>query len=289
MLKRKGLIIRAVLIMILALLILVPFRGKPYMQLMLSPKYIFFFIGSITAITLLSIKKVGNPVRIISLIAFFYLFGVVMEIHPSPLCALTKAPLRYHLDGFIPPPMMVMAAAMVFLTVAGNKIFCGWICPLGCLQEGAFMASSRLRKIKCSFFTTNAIRASLFGLFIICLFSLSTNIYDLFNPFELFHWYLTTQLIVIIALVTLASLVYFRPFCQFLCPAGLITWLFEHLSLSAIRKNEKRCTNCGKCIKESPCNAIEGIINNQKIVADCFACGVCIKSCPEDALTFSLR
>ena len=287
--QRKGLIIRAGLIMFLASLILVLFRGKPYMQLMLSPKYIFFFIGSMTAITLLVIKKVSNPVRIIFLIGFFYLFGVVMEIHPSPLCALTKAPLRYHLGGFIPPPMMVMAAAMVLLTVTGNKIFCGWICPLGCLQEGAFMASTGLRKIKCSFFTTNAIRASLFGLFIICLFSLSTNIYDLFNPFELFHWHLTTQIIIIISLVTLASLVYFRPFCQFLCPAGLITWFFEYISLAAIRKNEKRCTNCGTCMKESPCNAIEGIMKNKNIVADCFACGACMRSCPEDALTFSLR
>jgi len=287
--QKNGLIIRALLIIILASLVLATFKGKPSLHLLLSPKYIFYLVGSIVAITLLALKKVTTAVRLVFLIFFFYIFGVATGIHPSPLCAITKAPLRYHLSGFIPPPMAVMAAVMLLLTVAGNKVFCGWICPLGCLQEAVFLLSKGLSKIKCSFFTTNAIRSSLFGLFIILVFSRDMNIYDFFNPFEIFHWYFTTPLMLIIILVLAACLVFYRPFCQFICPAGLITWFFERVSLFAVRKNETRCTNCKQCIKASPCKAIEGIVDNRNVVPDCFACGACIKACPEDALSFSPR
>jgi polyferredoxin len=185
--------------------------------------------------------------------------------------------------------MMVMGAVMLLLTVIGNKVFCGWICPLGCLQEGVLLISKRPRTLKCSFFTSNAVRSSLFVCFIIFLFLWKGNIYDFFNPFEIFHWHFTPHLIIIVSLVLVASVVFYRPFCQLVCPAGLITWLFEHMSLFAVRKNNQRCTHCKKCINESPCRAIEAIIENRNAVPDCFACGACIASCPEDALTFSLR
>jgi len=287
--KRHGLRIGAVVIIILASLLFASFRGRPYVQLLFSFKYILYSLAGIVAITLLAAKRVTKPVRLVFLLIFFYIFGVAIGIHPSPLCALTKAPLRYHLSGFIPPPMMVMAAVMLLLTIVGNKIFCGWICPLGCLQEAAFLLSKGISKIKCSFFMTNAVRALLLLLFIILLISRDINIYDFFNPFEVFHWHFTLPLIVIISLVLAASLLLYRPFCQFVCPAGFLTWIFEHISLFAVQKNEIRCTNCRQCIKASPCRAIEAIVNSRQIVPDCFACGACIQSCPEDALTFSLK
>jgi polyferredoxin len=287
--QNNRLIIRTVLFLILMSLVVASFTGKPFVQLLLSPKYIFYFLGSMVAIILLALKKVTTAVRIVSLIVLFYLFGVAIGIHPSPLCAITKAPLCYHLSGFIPPPMAVMAAAMLFLTIIGNKVFCGWICPLGCLQESVFLISKRPRKLKCSFVASNAVRSSLLGIFIVGLFSWKGNVYDFFNPFEIFHWHFTPHLIISISLVTAASLWLYRPFCQFVCPAGLITWLFERISLFAVRKNEARCTNCKQCIKASPCSAIAGIIENRKVIPDCFACGACLQSCPEDALSFSLR
>jgi polyferredoxin len=287
--QKNGLLIRTVLILVMMFLVSAAFTGKPFAQLLLSPKYGFYMAGSIVAVILLALNKVSTAVRLVFLIAFFYLFGIAFGIHPSPLCALTKAPLRYHLSGFIPPPMAAMAAVMLFLTVIANKVFCGWICPLGCMQESVYLTSKRPQKVKCSFGISNAVRTSLFVIFILLLFVSNSNIYDFFNPFEIFHWHFTAYLTAVISLVLIASLVLYRPFCQFLCPAGLVTWIFEHMSLFAIRKNAARCTNCKQCIKASPCNAIEGLIANRNVVPDCFACGACIKACPEDALSFSLR
>jgi polyferredoxin len=125
--------------------------------------------------------------------------------------------------------------------------------------------------------------------FLIYLFSFGTNIYNLFNPFELFHWELDTYIIIVTTVVILASLIYYRPFCHFLCPAGLITWFFEQVSIFKVIKNENKCTHCDTCIKESPCTAISAIMKDQTIIPDCYACSKCIESCQVDALSFSLK
>ena len=286
--KDKFLIFRVVLTTIVVLIFLV-LIGRENLQFILVPKYSFFLVISIFALIALNLKRVSNIFRIIGLIIGFILFGVLLGIHPSPLCALTKPIARYHIIGFIPPPMIVMLGAMIIFSLIGNKIFCGWICPLGCLQEFFYKVSKRLKKVKLSFFITNSVRFSLMVVFSIYVYFFEMNIYDLFNPFELFHWHLDTYIGFIILLVIAASLVFFRPFCHFLCPVGFITWLFENMSLFKIQKNSERCTHCKNCLQESPCDAIEPIIKDQAIVPDCYACGKCIESCPEDALTFSMK
>ena len=222
------------IVTILALILIKFLKDQRYIQLILSPKYLLYLIVTITAITLLGMRKVSNLVRIITLIILFFIFGVFIDIHPSPLCALTKSFTRYQMVGFIPLPMIIMAGAMILFTIIGNKIFCGWICPLACLQEVIFTLSKIIRKIKFPFLFTNSIRFLLIAIFFLFVFLFRVNIYNLFNPFEFFHWDFQGYTTVVISIVILASLFYYRPFCQFICPAGLITWIFEHASIFRI-------------------------------------------------------
>ena len=286
--KAKGLIIRLTCVTIMVLVFITFFKAQRYTQLIFSLKYFLYFLVTISAIILLRMRKVSDLLRITSLLIIFLIFGILINIHPSPLCAFTKAFTRYQMQGFIPPPMIIMVGAIILFTILGNKIFCGWICPLGCVQEVIFKMSSFIKKSKFPFIITNSIRFSLLAIFLVFIFSFRINIYNFFNPFELFHWTFDVFVLFVISIVILTSLFYYRPFCQFLCPAGLITWPFEHLSLFKICKNTHKCTNFNKCLKESPCTAINSIIQDHKIIPDCFACGKCIESCPEDALSFSL-
>jgi len=286
--KAKGLIIKLTFVTIMVLVFITFFKVQSYIQLIFSLKYFLYLVVTISVIILLRMRKVSDLLRITSLLIIFVIFGILIDIHPSPLCAFTKAFTRYQMKGFIPPPMIIMAGAIILFTILGNKIFCGWICPLGCLQEVIFKISAFIKKSKFPFIITNSIRFSLLAIFLVFIFSFRINIYNFFNPFELFHWQFYSYILIVTSIVILTSLFYYRPFCQFLCPAGLITWPFEHLSLFKIRKNTDKCTNCNKCIKESPCTAINSIMQDHKIIPDCFACGKCIESCPEDALSFSL-
>jgi len=286
--KIKNIFTRLAFVIILALIFITFFGEQQYSQFIFSTKHLLFLVAAITAIVFLNKKMVSTIFRIISLSILFIVFGILTDQHPSPLCSLTKSFSAYQVMGFIPPPMVIMAGAMILFTVTGNKIFCGWICPLGCLQEVIHKLSSVIKKFDLPFIITNSIRFSLCAVFIAVVLLFNVNIYNWFNPFELFHWSPTSYILIVTSIVMLASLFYYRPFCQFLCPAGFITWIFEHISLFKIYKIEKKCTHCKKCIKESPCNAISSIMNNHPITPDCYACGKCIESCPENALTFSL-
>ena len=279
-----------VVILITALLVFTSlFRSEMYTHLIFSFKYLSYLIVTIASVVFLKSKMVSKHFRIFSLVFLFFMFGVLIGIHPSPICALTKAITQYQLMGFIPPPMVIMAGAMILFTILANKVFCGWVCPLGCLQEVIFTLSAPVKKINVPFLITNSIRISLLAVFLIVLFSFRINIYNYFNPFELFHWHPDGYILMVTAIVILLSLFLFRPFCQFFCPAGIITWIFEPVSLFKIRStSDKKCTHCLKCINESPCNAINSIIESKKVIPDCFACGKCIESCPENALFFSL-
>ena len=280
---------RILIFIFTALLFFFFFTGEKYLNFLLTAKYLSYITVSILAITLLAMKKVNNLTRLSILILLFCLFGIFFPIHPSPLCAVTKAFTRYQIRCFIPPAMIVMAGAMTLLTIMGNKSFCGWICPLGCMQEIFFKLSRRIKKYKVPFSFTNLIRTLFFICFLIIVSIFTVNIYDFINPFELFHWHPQLYTLLIVSVVLLASLIYFRPFCAFLCPVGFLSWICEYISIFRIYKNEALCTHCNKCIKESPCNAIGNIISDKALKPDCYSCGKCIESCPEGALSFRIK
>ena len=111
--KTNALLIKSALITIMALTFIIVFSDQQYVQWMLSYKYLIYLIVAIAAITLLAKKKVSNLVRIITLIILFFVFGVFVDIHPSPLCTLTKSFTRYQMRGFIPPPMIIIVRLIV--------------------------------------------------------------------------------------------------------------------------------------------------------------------------------
>ena len=216
--KAKGLIIKLTFVTIMVLVFITFFKVQSYIQLIFSLKYFLYLVVTISVIILLRMRKVSDLLRITSLLIIFVIFGILIDIHPSPLCAFTKAFTRYQMKGFIPPPMIIMAGAIILFTILGNKIFCGWICPLGCLQEVIFKMSAFIKKSKFPFIITNSIRFSLLVIFLVFIFSFRVNIYNFFNPFELFHWPLNAFVLFVVSLVILTSLFYYRPFCVCTCP-----------------------------------------------------------------------
>ena len=80
-----------------------------------------------------------------------------------------------------------------------------------------------------------------------------------------------------------------RCFCN-ICPMGYMVGLFHKLSLFRLKKDAVACTECGACYEACPMG-IKSIFtiregkDEQAIdvtTADCLLCGACIRSCPED-------
>lgn len=84
------------------------------------------------------------------------------------------------------------------------------------------------------------------------------------------------------------SFVMYRPFCQLTCPFGFVSWFAERVSLTRVRVDHAKCTQCGACVRACPTTATQGLVDGKVFSADCFSCGRCLNVCPEDAIGYGL-
>ncbi len=273
-----------------------------------SAKYFTMVILGLIVVALLLSNKMKPRIKVPILLFSTFLFGFAGNIgvkpfsffgmHPSPMC-ITKA-LLY---GF-GIPFILTLGVILFLTLLGPRIFCGYICPVGTIQELISMAGEKL-KIKRLSFSFPFSQVFRVGFFIAFIFLSATGIihivyegevyasslYDYLNAFHgfefespesvsagIFH-YLPLVLTVILAFK------YYRPFCHFVCPVGLFTNWAEQISILRVNLDKKSCTSCMICVKKAPCEAMTDILQESTLRPDCFGCHKCIDVCPEKALS----
>ena len=222
--------------------------------------------------------------------------GFFLGKSPNPMEGAVK--IFKSMVGLYPDPMAKVVAFLFFvvLAVVGNKLICGWACPFGSLQELLYSLPilRRIKQQKLPFVATNTIRTGLFAVMLLFLFGIiggrkGTVIYHHINPFGLFDRdFETISVALTIVLALVAAVFVYRPFCQLVCPFGLISWMVERFSVARVRVDRERCTECGACIKACPLEAAEGIVYAKILAADCFSCARCLSVCPVDAIRYGV-
>ncbi len=274
-------------------------RSMGVFDVLLLPRVWVSVIFCLTGMGLLMKSWIHRNLRLIILGAIFFFFGILptlplgrfatgMGLHPSPVCAITKPFLFLNGGWQVPVIFLTILAFISVFSIIGNKLFCGWACPIGAIQElFNHIPLPKKFKIMLPFRITNPIRIAIFIAFITLVFTIGISIYDYFNPFHFLHWRFEALAIVVLLVTLAASVFIFRPFCYVVCPIGLFTWLLEHFSLVKVKVNRHICKDCNLCIKKSSCPAVQSILDEKRFHPDCFACGRCIGVCPEKALGFA--
>jgi Pyruvate/2-oxoacid:ferredoxin oxidoreductase delta subunit len=259
---------------------------------------------------LIFLVKVGRPDRsdvknrrdwyprtpyVLSLFLSVIIAGFFLGKSPNPMEGVVK--IFKSMVGLYPDPMAKAIAFLFFivLAVVGNKMICGWACPFGSLQELIYSIPilQRIKQRKLPFVLTNTIRAGLFALVLLFLFGIigghkGTVIYHQLNPFNLFNLdFETISILLTVILASLGSFIVYRPFCQFICPFGFISWIAERFSIIRVRIDKDKCTECGVCIKACPLEAAKGRVYAKRLTADCFSCARCLNVCPVDAIQYT--
>jgi len=274
-------------------------QGKlGFWEILAFPRYWMAAIFSVIGLVLLIRNKVSWNLRTAFLPVIFFVFAVIyglpwgtfaqrMGQHPSPVCMITKPFLFLEAGKAVPTIFGVSLLVFGILTIVGNKLFCGWVCPVGAFQElvNRIPLPKKLR-VKIPFKVTNSIRFGVFAVFLIVAFTAGFEIYEYFNPFEFLHWRFEALAIGIFAGTFVAALFIWRPFCYFLCPMGLLSWLLEQVSLVRVKVNRPQCDDCNVCVVKAPCPAVPSILEERRIRPDCFACGRCLDACPREGLSF---
>ena len=92
----------------------------------------------------------------------------------------------------------------------------------------------------------------------------------------------TRKLIILIAVVVL-SVLFFRPFCKWICPLGAFYALMNKVSLLGIQVDTSKCVSCGKCARTCQ---MDVDITKSPNDTECIRCGKCIRACPTQAIRF---
>lgn len=221
--------------------------------------------------------------------------GFLLGKSPNPMEGAVK--VFKSMAGLYPDPAVKLLAFLFFIVLAviGNKIVCGWACPFGALQELIYSipVSGRTKGKKLPFLLTNTVRIALFLAVLCVLFGVAGGrkgvvLYHYLNPFNLFNLDIESVGVLLTILLALGgSFFFYRPFCQFVCPFGLISWIAERVSILGVRIDKDACTQCGACIRACPSAAAEDRVQAKRFPADCFSCTRCLNVCPSDAVRYT--
>jgi polyferredoxin len=192
------------------------------------------------------------------------------------------------------PPRLIALSVFLLTVVLANKFICSWGCQLGALQDLLFRTNRNLtdtaaltKQWKIPFIITNTVRIAFFAA--ICIAAIAWAI-DIVSPIDPFTIFKPVKFGVIGAIFTglllLASLYIYRPWCHMFCPFGLLGWMAEKLSIYKIKVNYDSCIACKKCARACPSSVMGAILEQDRVIPDCFSCGTCQHVCPTKSITF---
>lgn len=262
---------------------------------LIGSKFILWALVMAVAFVLLRRGKITPTVRKYLLLAAFIISGVILGPEPNSMSTVKDIVSAYAIKGIFFPPRFVALLVFLLVVFLANKFICAWACQFGTLQDFIFRLNrnsndktSVFKQYKLPFAVSNTIRVVFFSVFTAIAFIWSLDIIELINPFNLFNPAVLTIIgIAFIAVILIASLFIYRPWCHFFCPFGLLGRMVEKLSVYKIKVNYDTCIACGECSKACPTDVMEAILKQHKITPDCFSCGSCITACPTKSVEFN--
>jgi polyferredoxin len=189
----------------------------------------------------------------------------------------------------------VLMVIVFLLAILFGPVFCGWVCPLGTIQEFISKFGKKHFKRRFNYFVPKKLDQVLhyarYGVLIWVLYMTAVSgklIFSDYDPyFALFNfWTSEVSLIGLGILVLILVLSFFveRPWCKYACPYGAVLGITNLFRVFSIRRNESTCKLDGACSIICPMN-IE--VDQLTVVRDhqCISCMECTSEaiCPVKA------
>lgn len=179
---------------------------------------------------------------------------------------------------------ILLITLLMVVSLLFGRIFCGWVCPQGVLQEFLYRSSSHQSKQYKTRLLYRILPGFSFFLVFIVSYFWKISVLCEFDPFRIpFHLTGSALLLSLFILIAVLSIYYYRPYCRFFCPLGFLlgtaSWLGGKLNIRWIGK-KVNCDQCVTCSKNCLSDALTANPSSLQIDAfSCIECGSCHEAC----------
>jgi ferredoxin len=226
--------------------------------------------------------------RIVMLVSLgylgFYIGGCLCPLGAVQNLALSGTTLKV--------AFLVTLALPLVATLLLGRLYCGWVCPAGALQEIVHSEKNAttvppglhrwLKYLK---------YVALVALIAAVRFA-GEPVFERWDPFKV-AWDLDGALtpLFMLGAIIVASVFIYRPWCRYLCPMGAIFALASRFSLLRLAP-ESSCVGCKLCVKNCASQSLAVDGETKRVTIDhgeCMSCGACRSVCRKEGLCLSPR
>lgn len=187
--------------------------------------------------------------------------------------------------------------------IAAGRFLCGWVCPMGFLQDLLYRIPTRkIRLPRWTTWTKYAVLALAvvaaarwlgYGANLFYCSFCPTSGLQVVLPIMIQdgQWTLdgmrAVKMAVVVAVVGMA-IFHHRSFCKVMCPVGALIALASRFAAIPLRLDKARCVGCRTCSKSCPMDIpvmqhrTTGAAINRRL--ECISCLTCRQSCPTGAI-----
>lgn len=173
-------------------------------------------------------------------------------------------------------PLLIMAVFTIATVLLWGRVFCGYACPFGALQDFIDrLVPARFKRELSPTLHRTALKAKYAILAVILLPAIAgshASLYQYFEPFGTVFFIGRNPLLWAIAgSILLAGAIVPRFYCRYACPLGASLAIASLVSLRRIPRVEQ-CDYCKVCEQKCPTGAIDGPVIDFK---ECVRCNEC--------------
>ncbi|MCC6811454.1 MAG: PhnD/SsuA/transferrin family substrate-binding protein [Deltaproteobacteria bacterium] len=207
---------------------------------------------------------------------------------------------------------LIAWAALFLLAMLFGRFMCGWLCPLGFMQDSGEKLLKAVgvqlrRPLSQPRIVRFALAALVVGHFAVMpLLAAPVKLWQvdlhfrepwlLGFPFRAGLFALDLLLVFVVIGIVLPLFFGPRPYCKMVCETGYLLDRASSFAFGRIRRNhgfdQDTCLSCGKCTATCPqgINVHEEVHLFDRVVnTSCITCLQCVNICPNDTIIYSLR